>query len=53
METLFGVLGLGALCAGWALFQRWMSRVDPEIGDDPHCGGGCGGSRLRKIENGD
>ena len=38
---LITVVGLGLLCGGWVLFQRWIARVDPEA---PGVEGGCCGS---------
>ncbi len=38
---LLAILGLGLLCGGWVLFQRWIARVDPEA---PGVEGGCCGS---------
>ncbi len=49
-EHLPAILGLGALCAVWVLFQRFIARVDPEIGADPHCGDGSCDQKLCKIE---
>lgn len=33
------ILGLGALCGLWVVFQRWIGRVDPE---QRGVEGGCG-----------
>jgi hypothetical protein len=29
LESALAILGLGALCGGWILFQRWIARMDP------------------------
>ncbi len=50
MNHLLAILGLGLLCACWVLLQRWIARLDPDIGDSRHCGGGCCGDKLRDIE---
>ncbi len=48
MEYLIAAIGLGALCGSWVLLQRWIARMDPEIGERPPCSGGCS-SKLRHI----
>lgn len=40
LNALAAVVGLGLLCGGWVLFQRWIARVDPEA---PGVEGGCCG----------
>jgi len=44
MSHLVAILGLGLLCAGWVLVQRWISKRDPETGGRVELGskGGCG-----------
>jgi hypothetical protein len=39
-KHLIIVLGLGLLCGGWVLLQRWIARRDPEA-KGPEGGGGC------------
>jgi hypothetical protein len=44
---IWSILALGALCAAWVLFQRWLERVDPQcrrIEDGGGCGGKCSGN---------
>jgi hypothetical protein len=45
-NVLLAVVGLGLLCGGWVLFQRWIARVDPEA---PGVEGGCCGSAGREA----
>ena len=51
MDYLIAAIGLGILCGGWAMLQRWIARIDPEVGDRP-CGGGCSAKR-RDVDNAD
>ncbi len=51
MKILIGILGLGILCGGWALFQQWISRIDSEVGE-PHAGRCCS-DRLERIKKHD
>ncbi len=39
-SSLIAVVGLGLLCGGWVLFQRWIAGADPET---PGVEGGCCG----------
>ncbi|UCD74040.1 MAG: hypothetical protein JSV91_09635 [Phycisphaerales bacterium] len=53
MNHLLAILGLAVACILWGLLQRWIARVDPDVGADPHCG--CHHEELREIasERGD
>jgi len=42
VDYLIGILALAGLCAGWGLFQLWMTRADPGYRG---LQGGCGGCR--------
>jgi hypothetical protein len=45
MMTLLVVgLSVGALCAGWALVQTVVTRVDPELRGPERSSGGCCGA---------
>ena len=48
MNAFFGLLAFVALCAGWALFQVWLSRHDPEANQ---CLRNCGSCNCRKPES--
>ena len=50
MEHFIAIIGFAVLCGAWVLYQRWMSRVDRQVGKHPHCGGGCSSAKLREIE---
>ena len=41
MDALITALALAVLCGAWVLLQRWIARVDGEVGNDPHCGRCC------------
>jgi len=50
LEYLIAILGLGALCAGWVIFQRWLGKLDPDPDEDApksKCGG-CSGCNPDK-----
>ena len=53
MEYLIAICGLSALCAGWVVLQRWIARVDPDLADSGHCGGGCCGDKFCDIARND
>ena len=42
MRYLWPILGLGALCAAWVLFQLWLRRVDPGGANLKRRCGNCG-----------
>lgn len=52
MELLIGTLGLGALCGAWVIMQRFVRRMDPKTGKNPHCGGRCS-PKLEEFERRD
>ncbi len=39
---LLPLLAIVLLCAFWALFQQWLSRVDPDVKKRSLKCGGCG-----------
>ena len=43
---VFPLLAIIALCAFWAIFQLWLSKHDPDLGERSQKCGGCG----RKTE---
>lgn len=44
LNHLFAILGLAALCVGWAFAQAWLRHADPHApGVESGSGGGCGG----------
>jgi len=45
---VIAVLGLGGLCAGWVVLQRWLARVDP---DAPGVEGRCGSCHTSACED--
>ena len=47
MDFLLPLLALIALCAGWAAFQIWLSRHDP---DANRCLRNCGSCRCDNAE---
>ena len=48
MNHFFAIIGLAIACILWGLLQRWIARIDPDIGNDPHCS--CHGSELRDMD---
>ena len=48
MNHLFAIIGLAIACILWGLLQRWIARIDPDIGNDPHCS--CHGAELRDMD---
>ena len=44
MNYLLPVLAMIALCAGWAVFQIWLSKHDP---DANQCLRNCGSCKCR------
>ncbi len=43
-QHLIAVLALSLLCAAWVLFQRWLTKADPEarrVEDGATCHGTC------------
>lgn len=47
--NVIAVLALGALCGGWIIFQRWMSRRMPEApGIHRRCDG-CTGEGFCEL----
>lgn len=42
MTYLISLLAIVALCAFWALFQQWLSEVDPDAKKRALKCGGCG-----------
>ena len=51
MTHLLALLGLVGLCAGWMLFQIWLSKQDPskKLGYRPGCGS-CGNGSCEKRQ---
>jgi hypothetical protein len=43
MSQLLGLLAFIVLCAGWAVFQVWLSRHDPEANQ---CLRNCGSCKC-------
>ena len=41
MSYLVALLAIIALCAGWAVFQLWLSRQDPDAGERMQKCGNC------------
>jgi len=53
MQELFAILGLVVLCGAWVGFQRWLARVDPELGARGSCCGGCSGHHCETRQDAD
>ena len=43
LTNLLSIVGLGLLCSGWILVQRWIAAQDPEVRGPEDSANGCGG----------
>ena len=50
MNYLIGLLAIVALCAGWAAFQLWLSRHDPEAAGRINRCGNCSCEKQCEAE---
>jgi hypothetical protein len=42
MTYLYALLAIVGLCAFWAVFQLWLAKQDPDLGERSQKCGGCG-----------